>query len=286
MIGTDVRLNQLAAVLRSAHDELDSAVRAYDTARSEHAKALSQQRCLEQELEALPLRRAEVLEPLAILQRSNAPLLAEINGEIEAAKQARKRHRLHADAAWTRNERVKMREHNNKANQALEDIRDLEREKRELLSEATTMQRSLSALDVELQATRDALAALTKEIGTLGRILALTEYEKTEAKRAQRLASRAFHRRIDWLRSQRLLFQEAWPSIAESAGVPDEYIQQVRIKLDAEGNTNIFFGGTGAGDHAHYALDSAGQMYYRREIGAPHGPQNYLVHRNQPEQAA
>lgn len=67
-------------------------------------------------------------------------------------------------------------------------------------------------------------------------------------------------------------------SIAEKAGVPFQYQDNVLISTDPDGITNIYFGGIGKPDgpgHGHYVMDQNGNVTYRRDPFDPHSAQNF-----------
>lgn len=72
-------------------------------------------------------------------------------------------------------------------------------------------------------------------------------------------------------------------SIAKKAGVSETYLDFVVVRNDHVRNAiNIYFNdspNTFAPKHGHYAIKNNGP-YYKREIGEPKGPQNYLSNPN------
>jgi len=72
-------------------------------------------------------------------------------------------------------------------------------------------------------------------------------------------------------------------SIAKKAGVSETYLDFVVVRNDHIRNAiNIYFNdnpNTFAPKHGHYAIKNNGP-YYKREIGEPKGPQNYLSNPN------
>ena len=66
--------------------------------------------------------------------------------------------------------------------------------------------------------------------------------------------------------------------IAERAGVPHQYLNDVWVSKDINGNTNIYFAGVGKPNgpgHGHYVVDSSGKTIYKRDPFDPHGAQNF-----------
>ncbi len=87
-----------------------------------------------------------------------------------------------------------------------------------------------------------------------------------------------FSARLEYVRSQNVQNKRERMQIAERAGIPYAYRDNVWIKTDASGTINIYFGGAGSPDgpgHGHYVLDSSGTVTYRRDPFDPHGSQNF-----------
>lgn len=73
---------------------------------------------------------------------------------------------------------------------------------------------------------------------------------------------------------------KSWRTFAEKAGVPSEYLDNVKVDV-WNGAINLLFGGsdgrpTGP-NHGHIAISLDGKKTYQRHPFKPHGPQNYLA---------
>ena len=89
---------------------------------------------------------------------------------------------------------------------------------------------------------------------------------------------KAFKTRLEQVRASSKKRREDKKSIAEKAGVPFQYQDNVLISTDPDGITNIYFGGIGKPNgtgRGHYAMDRNGTVTYRREPFDPHGAQNF-----------
>ena len=76
--------------------------------------------------------------------------------------------------------------------------------------------------------------------------------------------------------------EDHWDEIVAKAGIPPEYHDNVRIRVDPKGNFNIYFGGDGAPDgpnHGHYTMTPAPdwKVTYKREPSSPHGSHNFVT---------
>lgn len=289
MNGTDSKLAQLGIALGSALRELDSARATVAKAGDAYAQALSDLSAFELALEASQLRRTKELESLRSLQRSNAKRLPVIDAQIVEKEAAEKHERMHAHAAWVRNDHAKRRTRNDAARRIGNALRVLQNERQRRQDDERAQQRAFSAVTLEIDGLLRDIATIGNEILALQQELALAEFYASEALRTRRRAGHAYSRRLLILRREFDEFQESWPSIAATAGVPEAYLSDTKIKVDEKGETNIYFGGeggpTGRG-HAHYVLLPDGTLNYAREIGAPHGPQNFIAHPLNPSRVA
>lgn len=102
---------------------------------------------------------------------------------------------------------------------------------------------------------------------------AKAEFEQAKADHER--AKDAFRARLERVKAERKADNRA---IAEQAGIPYQYRDDIRVSRDASGNTNIYFGGMGQPDgpgHGHYVLDAAGKVTYRRDPFDEHGTHNF-----------
>lgn len=112
---------------------------------------------------------------------------------------------------------------------------------------------------------------------------AKTEHERTQAdfKKAKESfdsASKAFKSRLEKVRDESKRRKNDKRSVAEKAGVPSQYLDDVWVSKDSNGNTNIYFGGVGKPNgpgHGHYVMERSGKVSYKRDPFDPHGGQNF-----------
>lgn len=68
--------------------------------------------------------------------------------------------------------------------------------------------------------------------------------------------------------------------LAEKAGVPIQYLNEIKVKREIDGTVNIYFGGIDDKDglwHGHISTDSFGTVTYKRLPMEEHGKQNYVL---------
>lgn len=115
------------------------------------------------------------------------------------------------------------------------------------------------------------------------------EQEQGDFKRAKAefdRAKSAFQNRLAAVRSGRQQRKYDRRFIAERAGVPHQYLDDVWVSTEPDGSVNIYFGGVGepAGlGHGHYSVDPFGHVTYQRDPFDPHGAQNFSDYKERSE---
>lgn len=59
-----------------------------------------------------------------------------------------------------------------------------------------------------------------------------------------------------------------------------DYAYDMRVKLEATGAWNVYFGQHSGNDHGHIAIDPEGVVSYRRMPNERHGSQNFLIYQH------
>ena len=104
--------------------------------------------------------------------------------------------------------------------------------------------------------------------------------EFKQAKDAFDEASKAFKARLDIVKAENAKKISDKRSIAQRAGVAYHYLDKLYVSKDANGNTNIYFGGMGEPNgpgHGHYVVDRSGTVTYKREPYDEHGGKNFTA---------
>lgn len=102
--------------------------------------------------------------------------------------------------------------------------------------------------------------------------------EFKQAKAELDSCTKAFRARLEKVKADSKRHRDAKRAIAEKAGVPQQYCDNVWISKQPDGTINIYFGGVGRPDgpgHGHYSVDEYGKVTYLRQPFRPHGSQNY-----------
>ncbi len=93
-------------------------------------------------------------------------------------------------------------------------------------------------------------------------------------------ARQAFQDCLERLKAEQQKRKAKRRELAVQAGVPAEYLDEVWVTIKPDGTTHFYFGGVGepGGEgHAHYVMNAAGKLTYRREPHEERGPHNYLT---------
>jgi len=94
-----------------------------------------------------------------------------------------------------------------------------------------------------------------------------------------------FQARLKVVQAERKQRKDDKRSLADRAGVPYQYRDDVYVSPEPDGTVNIYFGGVGSPDgpgHGHYVMDRSGSVTYRRDPYDPHGTQNFTDHDKRP----
>ncbi|MDF3284970.1 hypothetical protein [Gordonia sp. N1V] len=100
----------------------------------------------------------------------------------------------------------------------------------------------------------------------------------TRAKAHHETAAKEFRARLEYVKSESKKRNAYRRSLAERAGVPGRYIDNVWVSQKPDGSANIYFGGIGEPNgpgHGHYAVDRDGNVTYKRDPFDPHGTHNF-----------
>lgn len=107
------------------------------------------------------------------------------------------------------------------------------------------------------------------------------EHASDEFKRAKAefdSCAKAFKSRLEKVKAEGNKRREDKKAIAEKAGVPHQYQDNVWVSKQPDGTINIYFGGIGKPNgpgHGHYVMDRSGKVTYKRDPFDPHGAQNF-----------
>lgn len=216
------------------------------------------------------------------VRSSNGPRIDSLNSQQETAYQNMKRSYDAASSAYERRDGASAKSYAAEGRSYKEESQRLVAERRRLVEE-------IRSANAQHQASKPAFQRAKGDFNVAKRAFdsAKAEHERAQAKFKQAKAEfdkakNAFHARLEVVRSNR---KNDKRSIAEKAGVPYQYRDNIVVSKDSDGNTNIYFGGSGAPDgpgHGHYVLDSSDSVTYQRGPFDPHGSQNFTDQEDSP----
>ena len=211
-------------------------------------------------------------------KRANSPRIDQLNRQQEAAYQNMRRAFDNASMAYDRRDGAAARSHADDGHAFKAEAQRCVEERRRLVAEIRAARDRHAGPKADFQRAKVDFTAAKQRFDQ-----AKAEHErvKDEFQRAKRefdAACKAFKARLEKVRAERNRRREDKRAIAERAGVPSQYLDDLWVSRDSNGNTNIYFGGVGKPNgpgHGHYVIDRNGRVTYRRNPNDPHGSQNF-----------
>jgi len=214
-------------------------------------------------------------QELSRIRNTHGPRIEWLKGQQEAAYQNMKQAFENASSAYARHDGASASSYSAEGRRYQAESKGHVEERRRLIAEIGFARDRHTATQPPFQRAKAEYVTAKR---TFDEAKAAHERAQADFKLARErfdTASAAFRAQLDKLKADKR-------SIAERAGVPAQYLDNVRISKDSDGNTNIYFGGigepTGPG-HGHYVVDGSGRVTYRREPFDPHGAENFTENR-------
>ena len=212
------------------------------------------------------------------VRASNGPRIDVLNAQQETAFQSMKRAYDNASSAYDRRDGASASSYAAEGRGYKEEAQRCVAERRRLVDEIRSARGRLEPYKLAFQQAKEAFAAAKAKFE-----LAKAAHEKAQAdfKRAKAdfdSCTKAFKSRLEKVRAEGKRRREDKRSIAEKAGVPYSYRDNVWVSKKPDGTVNIYFGGVGKPNglgHGHYVMDRNGKVTYRRDPFDPHGAQNF-----------
>jgi len=225
--------------------------------------------------------RQESWEELQRVRDRNGPRIDYLNDEQESAFQNMKDAFEKASDAHEARDGASARMYADEGHRYKAEAQEAVAERRQLVQE---IRDAKTRHETTRPAFQRAKAEFDRARDEHDRAKADHEHTQAEFKRAKAdfdSTKNAFQARLEVVLSERQQRRDDKRSIAERAGVPYQYLDNVFVSTDADGTVNIYFGGVGSPDgpgHGHYAMDSSGNLTYSRDPFDPHGTQNFADH--------
>ena len=214
----------------------------------------------------------------------NGPRIESLNGQQEAAYQNMRQAFDNASSAHDRRDGASARSYADDGHRYKAESQGHVIERRRLVDELRT-------LSAQHEATKPAFQRAKEDFNSAKRTFeqAKAEHERAQAEFKQAKAefdeaSKAFKARLDQVKAQNNKRKNDKRSLADKAGVPYQYRDDVWVSTEPDGTTNLYFGGIGKPNgpgHGHYAMDRNGTVTYKREPYDPHGAQNFEENRRE-----
>ncbi len=208
----------------------------------------------------------------------NGPDIDSLNAQQETAFRNMQQAYDNASSAYSRRDGAAASSYAADGRRYKEEAQRCVARRRELVEEIRSARTRHEATKPAFQRARDDFNAAKR---TFDQAKADHEHAQAEFKRAKEAfdqAVKAFKARLEKVRAENKKRRDDKRSVAEKAGVPYQYRDNVWISKDSDGNTNIYFGGAGEPNgpgHGHYVMDRSGKVTYKRDPFDSHGAQNF-----------
>jgi hypothetical protein len=212
------------------------------------------------------------------VRTNNGPRIDQLNAQQENAFQRMKSAFDSASSAHDRRDGLAARQYADEGHRCKAEAQGYVVERRRLVEEIRSARSRHEPAKLSFQHAKDQFTAAKH---TYDQIKSDHEREQARFKQAKAdfdQAKTAFHKRLEEVRSESKRRKDDRWSLAEKAGVPFQYRNNVLVSHEPDGMVNIYFGGIGEPNglgHGHYTLDPSGKVTYRREPSDPHGSQNF-----------
>jgi len=212
------------------------------------------------------------------VRSGNGPRIDQLNAQQESAFQNMKRAYDNASSAYDRRDGASASSYAAEGRRYKEEAQGCVTERRRLVEDIRTARTRHDMSKPAFQRAKDQFSAAKREFDQ-----AKAEHDRAgtafqRAKTEFDSAAKAFHSRLEVVRANGKQRKDDKRRLAERAGVPYQYHDNLWVTTDPNGNTNIYFGGVGEANgpgHGHYVMDSSGKVTYKRDPFDPHGAQNF-----------
>lgn len=217
-------------------------------------------------------------EDLQRQRDSKGPRIGQLNALQESAFQNMKNAYDNASSAYDRHDGASAKSYAEQGRSYKAESQGYVEERRRLVAELRSAADHQKSYAPAFQAAKGRFDTAKREFDAAKAAHERAQIEFKSAKEAFDKASKAFKARLEVVKAQNTRNKNDKRSIAEKAGVPAQYLDKVYVSKDANGNTNIYFGGVGEPNgpgHGHYVVDRSGKVTYKRDPYEEHGGKNF-----------
>lgn len=282
----DTELDRLKTARDSAFERKQAAWQAQDQAWKRRSSARdSLARTREDKQRAYEIQQA-AWEYLQSVRNRNGPRIDQLNREQETAYQRMRDSFDRASAAHASRDGASARSYADDGHAYKAESQRAVAERRRLVEEIRDAKSRHDATKPGFQRAKDAHARAQADFNS-----AKAEHERLKsafqtAKAVFERAKQAFETRLASVKSANEQRRSEKRRLAERAGVPSEYLDDVWVTTKPDGTVHFYFGGVGSPDgpgHGHYVMETSGHISYRRNSFDPHGAHNHTDHREASE---
>lgn len=212
------------------------------------------------------------------VRASNGPRIDTLNSQQETAYQNMKSAFEQASNAYARRDGAAARAHADDGHGYKAESQGYVAERRRLVQEIRNARERHEATKPDFQRAKAEFTRVKQAFDQAKADHERTQAEFNRAKEDNERAKQAFHTRLEKVRAERKRKKDDKRAVAERAGVPHQYLDDVWVAKQADGIINIYFGGVGKPNglgHGHYVMDQYDRVIYRRDPFDPHGAQNF-----------
>ncbi len=212
------------------------------------------------------------------VRSANGPRIDSLNAQQERAYQNMRQAFDNASSAHDRRDGASARMYADEGHRHKAESQGYVAERRRLVEEIRSARATHEASKPAFQRAKDEFNATKREFDAAKAEHERTQAEFQRAKEAFDGAAKAFRARLELVKAEGKKRRDDKRSIAEKAGVPYQYHDDIWISKGSDGTTNIYFGGVGKPNgpgHGHYVMDAKGTVTYKRDPFDPHGAQNF-----------
>ena len=274
----DAELDRLKAAQGAAFQRKQNAYQAQQTAWEKLSSARDEMNRAYEAKQRAYYTQDQAWQYYQSVKSHNGPRIDWLNSQQESAFQNMKQAFDNASSAYERRDGASASMYAAEGHRYKEESKTYVCERRRLVEEIRSARDKFQECKPAFQDAKDYFSSAKDTFNS-----AKAEHKRAQAEFKKAKAEfddcvKAFKARLDELKSASQKRREDKKSIAEKAGVPSQYRDNVWISKDSDGNTNIYFGGFGKPDgpgHGHYVMDQNGNVTYRRDPFDPHGAQNF-----------
>jgi hypothetical protein len=275
----DVELDRLKMEQSYAFQRKQEAKRVLDDAWSHRQSARGALDDAHQTKQDAHEDQQEAWEELQRIRDRNGPRIDSLNGQQETAFQNMRDAFDRASAAHDTGDGASARYYADEGHRYRAEAQEATAERRQLVQEIRDMRDRHDATKPAFQRAKAEFAGAKAEHDR-----AKAEHERTQSEYRRTKddfdkAKGAFQACLEAVRSERHRQRSDKRALAEQAGVPYQYLDDVWVSTQSDGTVNIYFGGMGAPNgpgHGHYVMDRSGTVTYRRDPYDEHGGQNFI----------